>query len=199
MTLTKILMGTVGGSSYTPMSTNVRSLTTETYGTIAILVILKELCKNLNNHETIVITIINDNKEEVIKRCKETPAIINANQTMVAEYDIWQFAHELIDQIPLQLNFVWQKGHQDELTNGQKIEEPFRCPAQINIEMDREAGKKMETHQNPFSTTHGRPMYKHSIITFYSNQGIKIGDIKQYMLQTINGTKLQRYIQSKYR
>ena len=189
--------GRIFGSSFTPMSTNMCSLTAESYGTIAILIILREVCCNLQTNKTPVVTITNDNKE-VMKRCQEKPEIINANQTMVAEYDLWQLMHELIEQIPMNLEFVWQKGHKDELPDGRKIEGPFRRPAQINIEMDREARKKMDTHQNPYSTTHRRPMYSQSIINFYTTQGIMIGDIKQYMLDTRNGPKLQRYITKKY-
>ena len=189
--------GRIYGTSFTPLSTNMCSLTAETYSTIAILIIINELCKTYQFHASNSIKIINDNKE-VIRRCNERPEIINANQTLVAEYDLWQLTHDLIAQIPITLKFAWQKGHQDELPNGQKIAGPFRRHAQINIEMDRMAQQKMEKHRNPFSTTHRRPMYKHTVINFYSDQGIQIGNIKQYILQTTNGPKLKKYIESKY-
>ena len=79
---------------------------------------------NSNNSRKPIIQIITDNKE-VIKRCKIPPEGINANQTMVPEYDLWKLIWHLIPNIQATLLFEWQPGHQDELDTGEKIHGPF--------------------------------------------------------------------------
>ena len=118
------------------------SLTVESYGVIANLILLKTLSKiNTNNTGKPKIQVITDNKE-VIKRCNNPPEITNANQTMVPEYNLWRLTWELVPDIRASLNFKWQPGHQDELKPGEKIHGPFQRSTQINIENDRDDEKK---------------------------------------------------------
>ena len=75
----------IHGSTFTPMSTTISSLTVETNGVIANPILLESLSKiNTKNKGSPRIKIITNNKE-VIKRCNNPPEIINANQTMVPE------------------------------------------------------------------------------------------------------------------
>ena len=122
-------------------------MTVETYGVIANLILLESLSKiNTKKKGSPRIKIITDNKE-VIKGCNNPPEIINANQTMVLEYDLWRLIWDLIPKIKATLVFQWQPGHQDELKTGEKIHGPFKRPSQINIENDRAAGKNDTTFQ----------------------------------------------------
>ena len=127
------------------MSTTMSSLTVESYGVIANLILLKTLSKiNTNNTGKPRIQVITDNKE-VMKRCNNPPEISNANQTMVPEYNLWELIWELIPDIQATLNFKWQPGHQDELKSDEKIHDPFKRSTQINIENDRVAEKNDTT------------------------------------------------------
>ena len=184
--------GNIQGRSFTPMSTNLTSLTAESYGVIAILIILRELCIDIEEQriQNKTITILTDNKE-VIQRCKNPPEVINASQTMAPDYDLWKLTQDLIQQIKVKLLFMWIKGHQDELKSGQKLYGLYLRPTQINIDMDREAGLQMKHHNLPLHSKYKRPLYPHMTIGFYSEEGMQIGHLKSYLLQTINGKKMK--------
>ena len=136
-------MGRIEGDSFTHLSTTMSSLTVESYGVITNLICLTALNKvNQEKSGNPTIRLVTDNKE-VIKRCKSPPEIINANQIMIPEYDLWTLIWELIPKIQAKLIFQWQPGHQDKLDSGEKVYGPYQRKAQINIENDRAAGKKM--------------------------------------------------------
>ena len=190
--------GTIKGSAYTPLSTTMSSLTVETYGILANLLILKIISTIIKDDtRKPIILLICDNKE-VINRCQKEPETIKSNQTMVPEYDLWKMLWDIIPTINANLKFTWQPGHMDELETGEKIYGPFQRAVQINIENDRDAGSKMKHHTDPLQTSNRRPLYPHTKVGFYSKDGIFIGNVRQYLLNQINGKNLLRYLNGKY-
>ena len=80
-------IGKIKGRAFTPSSTTMSSLTVESYGVISNIILLEVISRlRPSNQGKPVIRIILDNKE-VIKRCQEPPDVLNANQTMIPEYD----------------------------------------------------------------------------------------------------------------
>ena len=56
----------------------------------------------------------------------------------------------------------------------------------------------MKHHTDPLQTSNRRPLYPHTKVGFYSKDGIFIGNVRQYLLNQINGKNLLRYLNGKY-
>lgn len=189
--------GKICGYASAPRSNDMSSLTTEFYGLLSILVILKVLeiqqnNKTLNNGRTIDIFI--DNKEVVEKMSDESPPL-NIKECLSHEYDIWKQCEGVRKLLSTPVKIKWIKGHQNETKEGHLLYGPFNRPTQLNIEVDGLATKG--TLQLALETKK-RPVFSTTVMSIYDKNNIQIGDLRKYMVRHINGTILLNYIKEKF-
>ena len=184
------------GQATTPLSTNMSSLTTELYGLIATTLSIYLICKQQriqDDGKKCKMVIYADNKEAP-KREKEIHEFINISETLKPEYDLTQLLQELLKITPIDIAFVWVRGHQDELENGNKIAGPFQRHVQLNIEMDTlaKAGLTMKKH-----TTRRRTLQS-TRIGLYTDNGVFIDDLKTHLQLEYLGKPLKQYLMGKF-
>ena len=130
----------------------------------------------------------------MVKRSKEECIPTNISETWCKEYDLWKLLWSIKQLLPIQVKVEWIKGHQDELSNGQKVHGPFSRPVELNILMDKVATTM--TH-DPHIKALKRNTYSFTAIGIYQND-IMISDIEKYLYLKVNGEELKKYIQKKY-
>ena len=96
--------GKIQGASQSPDSTTLSLLTSESYGMIANLILIKLLYQigNMKGNENIILVLDN---QEVIDRCKTPPDIEKPSSTMIPEIDVWKFITDLQKEINTKITF----------------------------------------------------------------------------------------------
>ena len=84
-----------------PKSTNMTSMTSEQFGILATLLLIKLLHVQFETVGTLrkKIHLYTDNAE-VVQRAQERPYQRNISHTLVAEYDLWMLMWDIITTIP---------------------------------------------------------------------------------------------------
>ena len=184
------------GYGATPLSTKISSMTSETYGVMASLIIIKGVFQQYCKDDRVdgKICIITDN-QEVVNRCRKRPTPMNISETLVAEYDIWVMLWEIIDVIPMTIEVKWICGHQNENEKNEIIHGPFTREVQLNIDMDNIAAMGVKLHEENFYQMH---MYYSAAMAVYDPDGYQVNDINSFLVEHINGPIMETYIKDKY-
>ena len=182
------------GMGSTPKTNDMTSLTSEMFGILGTLIVVYIISlHNSQNDDSnrSVIHIFSDNKE-AIQRSSDRPEPLNVSEHMKAEYDVMMLIWDIQDLLPHKIKHCWVKGHQDTTKSGEKLYGPFVREVQLNIEMDRVAneGCKLEPWR--------RPIFSHTKMGFYNNNGVMITNWDTFLYEYINGPTLHQYISEKY-
>lgn len=183
----------ISGYCPTPMTNNITSLTPELYGPIATTIIVYTLVKHhdIEENYSTTIVIVADNKQ-AIQMTEQCSSPINISETMKAEYDLQSLLHLILKEIPITITYKWIKGHQDQLSTGEKIYGPFTRPVQTNIHMDGLA--KLAASKSPDAKLI-RPIYCTTVMGAYNEKNILIADIHKHILLASTYKELYKYLQ----
>ena len=184
------------GYQKVPRSNEMSSLTSESYGMLGTLISIMLICTQHREQisRTGKIIVTSDNKE-VIDRLENESQPLNTTETWKPDYDLWKLMNEIKGKIPVKVKTKWVKGHQDSLPNGDKIHGPFPREVELNILMDKYAGMASD---NSSLITPVRRTYKHTVIGMYDKNNEMITDLRKFLYTSVNGSKLQEYINKKY-
>ena len=179
------------GYGLSPESDDMSSMTTEHFGMIGLLVLLHVICiqYSLVEEECYDKVIIYVDNKTVVERCNTTQNLMNLSDYSVPEQDLWSLTTELIKKLPISIDIVWVKGHQNENKFGDIINGPFQQDVQMNILADELANKGMKTEGRKKM----RPTLTHSAIAMYNANGKYVTDVRKYMIEKVNGRRLLDY------
>ena len=187
------------GSHVSPTSNTMSTLTTESFGCLAILTMLHLLSAQgqLHKYEGIMnpVTIALDN-QEVLDRTYNDPTETNISDFMCPEWDLWKMMRLLKRLLPIRVNFVKIKSHQDVNEMGQTIHGPYDLMTTMNMEADKLA--TLARHY-ALELSIPRPLYSFTgIILVEKSTSLQITDLREYLLMTRHGKELIEYLTRKY-
>ena len=187
--------GLITGYNATPYSTNMTSLTAELYGILATVITL--LILTITHSEEIQITariIITSDNKQAIKMANNYQTPINITETLQPEYDLQVLLHQIIELIPVNIQFTWVKGHQDQNSQGETIHGPFLREIYANIDMDKLAGHASKTS---IELSPRRHTYSTTVMGTCNKQGDYIGNLKDHLLLQSRYKPLWNYLRKK--
>ena len=188
--------GRLMGGGKVPRSNDMSPLTSEMFGMLGTLAALAILCKHHNHIDytgrKIVVTTDNI---EVVDRVNNEMVPMNVSKTWCKEFDLWKLLGRIKSLIPLQVEAVWIKGHQDEHSNGKKLFGPFKREVEANVEMDILANQ-MRTDNTV--AIYKRLIYSDTVMSIMDETEGMVNDISKYMYEKENGREMQTYILQKF-
>ena len=103
------------------MTNDISSLTTELYGILATNIIIYVVLQHheIENEASIEIVVTTDNKQ-AIQTAQQCTSPINISETLKPEYDLQELLHSICKEIQSTITYKWIKGHQDQLSSGEK-------------------------------------------------------------------------------
>ena len=184
------------GYGPSPTSDDMSSMTTEHFGLIGLLVTLHMMCLkySLYQEECFDSVLIYVDNKTVVERCNKKQVLINLSDYSVPDQDLWALTTELLEKMPIRVEIIWLRGHQDENRHGNKIHGPFPKEVQMNILVDELAGRGLDSERD---NQQKRPTFKNTAISVYSRKNVYISDIQKYMVEKVNGKRLQEYYEVK--
>ena len=184
------------GFAISPTSNAMSSLTTETYGSLALITLLHLVCirSRLALDDNLPdMTLYIDNKE-LVQRFNVRPSGNNISDYLRPGYDDWVLLWELKEALPLTVTAVWVGSHQDLNNQGQQVHGPFSLPVMINLKAD-----EMATISHRHIST--EPLLRQSLSTSGASlsrqDGTHISDLRQSILLDTNGRRLLDYYYEK--
>ena len=186
----------VYGFGPNPKSDDMSSQTSEHYGLLGLLCVLHAICikYKLQANECFgKVDLYIDNKNVVARGNNPAPTV-NLSDFLLPDYDLWALTSNLIDALPISIECIWIKSHQDVNEYSEKIFGPFSRPVQLNIQADELANRGLQAALKEQIT---KPVFSTTVMGLYEYDGHEISDLRRYLLRTINGTALMDYYRSK--
>ena len=183
------------GSSSTPSTTNITSLTTEMYGLLCTTLLVFCLCKydKATIPSNITVQIYCDNKQAVTMCSNKNPCL-NISETLQAEYDLQLLIQQVAQACYVNIEFQWIKGHQDELKCGTKIYGPFSKVVQANIDMDKFASTAASKSEHTFIK---RPTFNTTKMSIYNEANEYVTDLQEQLTTNLRHNDLWLYLMRK--
>ena len=188
--------GNIHGIGISPMCDEMSSQTSEHQGLIGLICIIhavsiKYLLRKEECWGSIVIYIDNKN---VVKRANTVQTPFNIGDYQIPDQDLWALTTELVDSLPINVEFKWIKGHGDTNDRGEVIHGPFSRSVQLNIWTDKLASEGLkqsegsDIQKQPFSTTN---------VLLKTQDGLVIQNLRRFLLREKNGEELLDYYRVK--
>ena len=189
----------VQGCHISPHSNTTSTLTTESFGCIALLTVIHLLSAQGQLHiykEEVQPIEIGIDNQEVLDRTQTDPPDMNISDMMGPEWDLWKMLRMLIRVIPIPLHFVKVRAHQDVNEKGERIYGPFNLMTTMNMEADKLASK---ARSHAFGVTIARPLYSYTgMLLIERKTTVQIVNLREYLLHTIHGKNMLEYISAKH-
>lgn len=187
---------TIKGFGACPYSDKISSQTAEHYGLLGLLCMIHSICIRYKLCEDECfgkVLILIDNKN-VVKRFEKAQEPYNVSDFSVPDYDLWKLTTDLLNILPIRTKCRWIKAHQDESSNGVKINGPFKPEVQMNIFADELATKGVKTAGRVIIY---KPIFSTTTIGIKTRCGKDVEDFRNYLLMKNNGKEMLNYYETK--